>query len=458
MSPRPPSRATRPARRRATGRPAAIASGRRTDRTGGGARVLLVALPLALLVASTATGRALAAAGATEVQATPATHARTPGAHPVSTAPPSSAPVREPTASPGDDRDPAARRRAGAEGGEIERSGDVAEAPADRTTPGVDPVALVSRVLELVEELYVFPDRVPAVVEGLGRSLASGEYTGVGSDELAERLTRDLRCATSDLHFVALVASDAPAGADDPEAQREQWRRDGFGFRAVEVLDGNVGYARLSAFVPPAVAAESADAALRLVAGTDALIFDLRQSRGGSGRMVAHLLGHLFDGEPFLFNRFHWRPTNATAELYTAEATAPRYTGGRPVFVLTSGTTPSAAEGFAYHLKHFQRATVVGAPTAGAAHPVRIEPLGEELVLYVPAGRPESPVTGTNWEGTGVIPHVEVPPEDALSTAHRLALEAILERGVDDEDWAEELRRIAEDLEEEAVPSRSEQP
>ena len=35
-------------------------------------------------------------------------------------------------------------------------------------------------------------------------------------------------------------------------------------------------------------------------------------------------------------------------------------------------------------------------------------------------------ITGTNWEGVGVVPDVTVPAADALTHAHRLALQAIL--------------------------------
>jgi hypothetical protein len=46
----------------------------------------------------------------------------------------------------------------------------------------------------------------------------------------------------------------------------------------------------------------------------------------------------------------------------------------------------------------------------------------------VPNGRPVSPVTGANWEGTGVTPDVAVPAEQAFDRAYELALERVLER------------------------------
>ncbi len=45
----------------------------------------------------------------------------------------------------------------------------------------------------------------------------------------------------------------------------------------------------------------------------------------------------------------------------------------------------------------------------------------------IPTGRPISPITGSNWEGTGVTPDLDVPPERALAAAYKAALEHLLE-------------------------------
>jgi len=37
--------------------------------------------------------------------------------------------------------------------------------------------------------------------------------------------------------------------------------------------------------------------------------------------------------------------------------------------------------------------------------------------MFVPGGRARNPITGTNWEGVGVIPDVAVPAENALKAA-----------------------------------------
>jgi len=44
----------------------------------------------------------------------------------------------------------------------------------------------------------------------------------------------------------------------------------------------------------------------------------------------------------------------------------------------------------------------------------------------IPTGRAINPMTGTNWEGTGVLPDVEVPTEEAFKVAHIAALKKVL--------------------------------
>jgi C-terminal processing protease CtpA/Prc len=87
------------------------------------------------------------------------------------------------------------------------------------------------------------------------------------------------------------------------------------------------------------------------------------------------------------------------------------------VFVLTSPATGSAGEQFAAALKWTGRATLIGAPTAGANHFGSAEPVGGGLTLFVPVGRTFNPADGKDWEGTGISPDIVVAPEEALAVA-----------------------------------------
>ena len=90
-----------------------------------------------------------------------------------------------------------------------------------------------------------------------------------------------------------------------------------------------------------------------------------------------------------------------------------------PVAVLTSSFTFSAAEEFAYNLQTQKRATLIGETTGGGAHPITTLRLHPTLVAHVPFQRAVNPLTGTNWEGTGVQPDVAVPADRALEEAER---------------------------------------
>lgn len=46
-------------------------------------------------------------------------------------------------------------------------------------------------------------------------------------------------------------------------------------------------------------------------------------------------------------------------------------------------------------------------------------------MIGVPFARAINPITKTNWEGTGVEPHVAVAADDALAKARELAADAL---------------------------------
>jgi C-terminal processing protease CtpA/Prc len=70
---------------------------------------------------------------------------------------------------------------------------------------------------------------------------------------------------------------------------------------------------------------------------------------------------------------------------------------------------------------------VIGEKTDGGAHPGASYRLHPHFEAFIPVGRAINPLTHTNWEGSGVVPDVSVPQEQALKVAYRLTLESIIE-------------------------------
>jgi C-terminal processing protease CtpA/Prc len=184
-----------------------------------------------------------------------------------------------------------------------------------------------------------------------------------------------------------------------------------------------VGYLKFDMFAPPELCGPTAAAAMNFLAGTRALIIDLRENGGGAPRMVTYLSSYLFATRTHL-NDLWTRRTDRTEEFWTLDSVPGRRFGGaKPVYVLTSAQTFSGAEEFAYNLKTLKRATVVGETTGGGAHPVRGQRIDEHFMIGVPFARAINPITHTNWEGVGVEPDVKVPASEALATAQRLLAE-----------------------------------
>lgn len=302
----------------------------------------------------------------------------------------------------------------------VERSRGPAARPidADARARTVDAAARALR------DEYVFPDVGAAMADAIRAALERGDYDAIGDDAaLAARLSDDLQAISRDKHLRVRVmpkpaqAEERSLIAPDPsEARRRNW-----GFRSCEIADGNIGVLRFDVFSPEEEAKRIADSAFAFLARCDALVFDLRRNGGGSPEMIAYLTSYLLE-EPTLLNRMLDRTGAVVGEAYTeADIPGRRFAPDLPIFIVTSDDTFSGAEEFTYNLRNLGRATVVGETTGGGAHPVRPVRLDDRFVVIMPHLRAQNPITGTNWEGTGIRPDVEIQADLALDKALELA-------------------------------------
>ncbi|HJZ50454.1 MAG TPA: S41 family peptidase [Roseiflexaceae bacterium] len=331
------------------------------------------------------------------------------------------------------------------------------------TDPWLDPATRATLIDNLIQKLhdhYVFPEVAQQMDAAIRAKAGSGAYDELMMlEELCERLTADLQAVSHDKHLRLFYHSES-VPEDEPERptpeQLEEFRYAmsllNFGFARVERLPGNVGYLDLRGFCPASVGGEAAVAAMNLLARTGALIVDLRQNGGGDPEMIALITSYLFDQMTNL-NNMYWRDGDRTQQFWTLPyVPGRRYGAGKPVYVLTSSHTFSGAEEFAYNLKNLKRATIVGEVTGGGAHPVGSFAITPHVGAHIPVGRAVNPISGTNWEGTGVTPDIAVPQEDALRTAQILALRYVLEQAGDHgagplADLVEEARAALAELE-----------
>ncbi len=260
-------------------------------------------------------------------------------------------------------------------------------------------------------------------------------------EEVVESLSRQLRSSYVFPEVAERVSKAlAEKSAKGDYASAEEIIHDGFGIARVERLPGNVGYLDLRGFGPTEIVGDAYSAALSLLAGTDALILDLRRNGGGEAASVAHLLSHFFaEGEERHLNDIYYRPTDETRQYWTSASVKSRYL--KPVYVLISNYTFSGGEECAYDFQTQKRATLVGETTGGGANPGDFLVLGHGLVAFIPNGRAINPITHTNWEHVGVKPDVAVAAAQAEQTAYTEILRTLV-ANANDPDARQQLGAI----------------
>ncbi|MFE9566196.1 S41 family peptidase [Streptomyces sp. NPDC006487] len=294
------------------------------------------------------------------------------------------------------------------------------------TSTKLPPAPVIDETVRLVNEHYVFPEIAEQLAGLLQRRLAEGAYEVDGAEELARLVTADLQSVNGDRHLRLKHHVDPVPPKQDAatlQAMRRDFDTSLGGAPRVQLLDGGVAVVELAPMLFPLDwAAEPLGAALTLASRAQALIVDLRANRGGDPDTVAFVAGYLLDERTHL-NTMHWRGGERREQSWSPpHVPGARFGGSKPLYVLTGDSTFSAAEELAYDLQQLGRAVVVGERTRGGAHPCKGWTVHPHLEVTVPFGRAVNPVSGTNWEGTGVQPDIPCAAADSLDRAHALAL------------------------------------
>lgn len=298
-------------------------------------------------------------------------------------------------------------------------------AAAVATAP-FDARAAVAEIRRVLAANYVLPEMRPKLDAALAKGLAEGRYDVADPRAFAERINADLAATAHDKHLNFRYApeqasrlaarprddDDAPPSADDIA----QANRHNHGIVELKLLPGNIRYMDMDGFVWAGPSSAAAfDNAMRFLAGGDAIVIDLRHNGGGSPEAVQYLVSHfLAPDTPLVTFYMGASKVDHVAALRTLPAGR---LVGKPLYVLTSGRTASAAEEFTGHVAGYRLGETIGETTAGAGFRNAFFAVPGGFVMSVSVGRAVLASTGKDWEGVGIPASTAVPVDKALDVA-----------------------------------------
>jgi len=323
-----------------------------------------------------------------------------------------------------------------------------------------DQKEIVDKISILLEENYLFPEIGREIGVYLQKKLNEQKYRKISNPKLfARQITSDLQQINHDKHLSLVhdpqrvkdlkTEESQPSDEELREIRQrrfERRRRNNFGFRKVEILEGNIGYLDLRSFRSTDYAASTALGALSFLSNSDAVIIDLRDNYGGGASMYLLLISYFFDSEMIHLSDLINRRSKSTQQFWTLPYVPGKRLSDVDLYILTSKRTFSAAEEFTYDLQCLERAVIVGETTGGGAHLTTRMVVDDNFYMFIPFAGSRNPITNTNWEGVGVQPDIEVAEVDALKTAYLLALKTLIKKTTD-ENWKGRLESLITKME-----------
>jgi hypothetical protein len=298
---------------------------------------------------------------------------------------------------------------------------------------------IIDSLTKKLKEFYIRPNAIGEINTKLNENYKKGNYKNISNpNQYASALTTDLLEISKDLHFSVMYNQqwvNDQLKNKDAELQKiikaqelVKAKKNNFGFRQAQILEGNIGYLEFSYFHDPAEGSETAASLMQFLSNSDALIIDLRKNNGGAMEMAQFISSYFFSNKEMPLYKYYYYESErkrVDREMWLLPSVPGKRLDDIDIYILTSGATFSAAEWMSYSLQNLKRVTIVGEQTAGGAHPIDRKILTQGFSINIPFGEVKDPITQLDFEGKGVTPDVLSKSGDALNTAHLLALQKL---------------------------------
>lgn len=168
---------------------------------------------------------------------------------------------------------------------------------------------LIAAVAQNVKQHYFDKRVAETTASALLAHEQAGDYGAVTDGQaFANLLARHLITASGDVHFTMEYTRNIFPDFSKPPAPEFQARyrsameQANCTIEKTEILANNVGYLKLNSFPDLAACRSKAESAMAALNRAEALIFDLRDNRGGYANMVVFLASYLFNHPEYMFN------------------------------------------------------------------------------------------------------------------------------------------------------------
>ncbi len=287
-----------------------------------------------------------------------------------------------------------------------------------------DQERILKTASDLLKSNYVFPERLTGL-----DSLLAVEYTaeacqGLRNPEVfLDRLNSDLVRLTGDRHLrisispkiVAQLRLDASGQkvAAPKKEYLQMLENENYRIRKAEVQEGNIGILKIDNFVELAICRETLIGALTFVSHSSAILLDFTDCGGGASATGDFIMSHFLpDSTPI--GEMDFRRQSRREFFFTSREPGMKDLTRVPLFIAVSSRTASAAEGIAYTLQQYKRATIVGEQTAGKGNPGELFVVNDYLYMFITTAVGRNSVTGKSVDAVGVTPDIRTSADHIL--------------------------------------------
>lgn len=318
-----------------------------------------------------------------------------------------------------------------------------------------------------IKSNYVSADLAEQMCDTINWKFTMGKYDStLNPDEFAFELTKDLRRISNDRHIfvtppqwrtlqvmnhngdynwlterqkVKVIKTVQMQWKKFIKKYKKRTKEDMFTYGEVKILPGNVGYVEIKAFNSTSYDKSrnkgriKIQEVMRFLRNSNSLIIDLRNNQGGDIRQVAKFCSY-FSPTPknyFITSEWHSRfdvdntrqEISSTNNILTSKYVDNALTRLKPVYVLTSQWTFSAAELAVYKLKQYNPSTIiVGENTSGGGNGHSGGYDNQYFFAVIPEYKFfDESNSNFSWEAKGIKADILISADSAFLVAYNLA-------------------------------------